>query len=318
MHQIWWYCTLRLHSLTSSDRNLMYNRLGNMPWCWHTWSNVALDILVQFYPFEYTSIWIMTLSNDKYLCNEVLVDHRLKSFFSRAKWKHFQKVKKHANTVKNFDNTIIRDDKIYFFKNEANFDAWLAKLNMQNDFVIALLQSIKSQIYISDYHWIKDECSTLIYLKKAWIFLNDSKNFANTNVFDVFSFIIESIFSKRLSKETTNVYNTFFVMLKIKKSKIVFVCWRIKNQNLFFFENEIDSINKKNIEFFNDQIVRVVNEFHFNHTINFCLNESCFSKLFIMKLCKAFCELNTVWKKNKWMNMLKWKYQEQTRQLIND
>lgn len=188
---------------------------------------------------------------------------------------------------------------------------------MQGGLVIALLQPAKSQVYTPDFQWVKDECPTLAYLEKALAFVNGPGGLANTSVFDAFPFITELISSEGLSKEATDAYNTFLAMLEAKKPEIVFACWRVKGRDFRFSGNGVGSANQKDIKLSNGQAVRVVNGFHPSYTANFCPNESCFRRLFTMELCKAFCELNTAWKEDKWMDILRWKCRERTRQLID-
>ena len=79
----------------------------------------------------------------------------------------------------------------------------------------------------------------------------------------------------------------------------------------------VGSANQEDIKLSNGQAVRVVNGFHPSYTAKFCPNESCFRRLFTMELCKAFCELNTAWKEDKWMDILRWKCRERTRLSID-
>lgn len=163
--------------------------------------NVALEILMQLYCFEYTSTRVMASSDDKYLCNGIPVDHRLKRFLPSAKRKHSQGVGKHADIVESFGNTMVRDDQTYPSKNEAGFAAWLAKPDMPGGLVIALLQPAKTQVYTPDFQWVKDECPTLAYLEESLAFVNGPGGLATTSVFDAFPFITEPISSEGLSKE---------------------------------------------------------------------------------------------------------------------
>lgn len=73
--------------------------------------------------FEYTPTQVMASSNDKYLCNGVPVDHRLKRFLPSAKVKHAQGIGKHADIIESFGNTMVRDDETYPSPNEAGFAA---------------------------------------------------------------------------------------------------------------------------------------------------------------------------------------------------
>lgn len=257
----------------------------------------------------------MTPSNEKYLCNGVPVDHRLKQFLPSATLKHSQGVGNHADIVKSFGNTIVRDDQTHPSENEAGFAAWLAKPDMQGGLVIALLQPAKTQVYTPDFHRVKDECTTLAYLEEALVFVNGPGGLATTSVFDAFPFITQPVSSEQLSREAADAYNTFLVMLEAKKPEVVFACWRVKGQDLLFSGNGVGSAYQQVIELSNGQAVRVVNGFHPSYTANFCPNESCFRRLFTMELCKAFCELNNAWEEDKWMDILRWKCQERTRQL---
>jgi hypothetical protein len=272
---------------------------------------------MQLYRFEYTSTRAMGSSNDKYLCNGIPVDHRLKRFLPSAKRKHSQGVGKHADIVESFGNTMVRDDKTYPSKNEAGFAAWLAKPDIQGGLVIALLQPAKTQVYTPDFQWVKDECPTLAYLEESLAFVNGPGGLATTSVFDAFPFITEPISSEGLSKEATDAYNTFLAMLEAKKPEVVFACWRVKGQDLFFSGKGLGWANQvESLRLSNGHVVRVVNGFHPSYTANFCPNESCFRRLFTIELCKAFCELNTAWQEDKWMDILRWKCQERTRQLM--
>jgi hypothetical protein len=279
--------------------------------------NVALEILMQLYCFEYTSTRVMASTNDKYLCNGIPVDHRLKRFLPSAKQKHSQGVGKHADIVESFGNTMVRDDQTYPSKNEAGFAAWLATPNMQGGLVIALLQPAKTQVYTPDFQWVRDECPTLAYLEESLAFVNGPGGLATTSVFDAFPFITELISSEGLSKEATDAYNTFLAMLEAKKPEVVFACWRVKGQDLIFSGKGLGRATQvESLGLSNGHVVRVVNGFHPSYTANFCANESCFRRLFTMELCKAFCELNTAWQEDKWMDILRWKCQERTRQLM--
>jgi hypothetical protein len=273
---------------------------------------------VQLYRFKWTSTRVMASSNDKYLCNGIPVDHRLKRFLPSAKRKHSQGVGKHADIVESFGNTMVRDDKTYPSKNEASFAAWLAKPDMQGSLVIALLQPAKTQIYTPDFQWVKDECPTLAYLEESLAFVNGPGGLATTSVFDAFPFITEPISSEALSKEATDAYNTFLAMLEAKKPEVVFACWRVKGQNLFFSGKGLGSADQvERLRLSNGHVVRVVNGFHPSYTANFCPNESCFRRLFTMELCKAFCELNTAWQEDKWMDILRRKCRDRTRQIMD-
>lgn len=273
---------------------------------------------MQLYYFEYTSSQVMASTNDKYLCNGIPVDHRLKRFLPSAKPKHSQEVGKHAGIVESFGYTMVRDDQTYPSTNEAGFAAWLAKPDMQGGLVIALLQPAKTQVYTPDFQWVKDECPTLAYLEESLAFVNGPEGLASTSVFDAFPFITEPISSEGLSKEGTDAYNTFLAMLEAKKPEVVFACWRVKGQERLICSGKGvgQATQVESLTLSNGHVVRVVNGFHPSYTANFCANESCFRRLFTMELCKAFCELNTAWQEDKWMDILRWKCQKRTRQLM--
>ena len=259
----------------------------------------------------------MASSNNIHLCNGVPVDHRLKQFLPSAKHKHSQRVGKHADIIESFGNTMVRDNKTYPSQNEVGFAAWLAKPDMQGGLVIALLQPAKTQVYTPDFQWVKDECSTLAYLEESIAFVNGSGGLATTSVFDAFPFITEPISSERLSKEATDAYKTFLTMLEAKQPEVVFACWRVKDQDLSFSGKGLGAANQvETLPLPNGHVVRVVNGFHPSYTANFCPNESCFRRLFAVELCKAFCEMNTAWQEDKWMDFLRWKCQKRTRQLM--
>ncbi|KAH8656004.1 hypothetical protein BGZ60DRAFT_472729 [Tricladium varicosporioides] len=214
---------------------------------------------------------------------------------------------------------MVRDDQTYPSKNEAGFAAWLAKPDMQGGLVIALLQPAKTQVYTSDFKWVKDECSTLAYLDESLAFVNGSGGLTTTSVFDAFPFITEPISSEGLSKEATDAYNTFLDMLEAKKPEVVFACWRVNGQELHFSGKGLGRTTKvESLELSSGHVVRVVNGFHPSYTANFCANESCFRRLFTMELCKAFCELNAVWREDKWMDILRQKCQGRTRELMEE
>jgi len=106
-------------------------------------------------------------------------------------------------------------------------------------------------------------------------------------------------------------------MLEAKKPEVVFACWRVKGQDLFFSGKGLGRTNQvESLRLSNGHVVRVVNGFHPSYTANFCPSESCFRRLFTMELCKSFCELNTAWEEDKWMEILRWKCKERTRQLM--
>lgn len=258
----------------------------------------------------------MSSTNGKYLCNGIPVDHRLKRFLPSAKQKHSQRVGKHADIVESFGNTMIRDDQTYPSENEAGFAAWLAKPDMQGGLVIALLQPAKSQVYTPDFKRVKDECATLAYLDESLAFVNDPGGLATTSVFDAFPFITEAIYSGRLSEEAAGAYDIFFDMVEAKKPEVVFACWRDKGQGLFFSGKGVGATSQvESLELSDGHVVRVVNGFHPSYTANFYANESCFRRLFTMELCKAFCELNTAWQEDKWMEILRNKCKKRNQQL---
>ncbi|KAI4153415.1 MAG: hypothetical protein LQ340_002329, partial [Diploschistes diacapsis] len=214
---------------------------------------------------------------------------------------------------------MVRDDQTYPSKNEADFAAWLAKPDMQGGLVIALLQPAKTQVYTTDFQGVKDECPTLAYLEEALAFVSGPGGLVTTSVFDAFPFITEPISSEGLSKEAINAYNTFLDMLEAKKPEVVFACWRVNGQDLLFSGKGLGrSTQVESLRLSNGHVVRVVNGFHPSYTANFCANESCFRRLFTMELCKAFCELNTAWQEDKWMDILRWKCQGRARQLIKE
>ncbi|KIW76951.1 hypothetical protein Z517_09395 [Fonsecaea pedrosoi CBS 271.37] len=140
-----------------------------MPCCWHRYNqNVTLDVLVQLYRCEYTSTRAKASSNDKNLCNEVPIDHRLKQYLPSAKDKHSQQIGKDADIIESFGAIMVRDNGTYPSQNEAGFAAWLTRPDMQGILVIPLLQPAKTQVYNADFQWVKDECSTLAYLEEVY------------------------------------------------------------------------------------------------------------------------------------------------------
>ncbi|PMD42914.1 hypothetical protein L207DRAFT_542414 [Hyaloscypha variabilis F] len=214
---------------------------------------------------------------------------------------------------------MVRDDQTYPSKNAAGFAAWLAKPDMQGGLVIALLQPAKTQVYTPDFQWVKGECATLAYLDESVAFVNGPGGLATTSVFDAFPFITEPISSAGLSTEATDAYNTFLAMLEAKKPEVVFACWRVKGQDLSFSGKGLGRASQvESLELSNGHVVRVVNGFHPSYTANYCANESCFRRLFTMELCKAFCELNTAWQEDEWMDILRRKCQERTRELMEE
>jgi hypothetical protein len=272
---------------------------------------------MQLYCFGYASTRVMASTNGEYLCNGIPVDHRLKRLLPSAKQKHSQGVGKHADIVESFGNTMVRDDQTYPSKNEAGFAAWLAKPDTQGGLVIALLQPTKTQVYTPDFQWVKGECATLAYLEESLAFVDGPGGLVTTSVFDAFPFITEPISSEGLSKEATDAYSTFLAMLEAKKPEVVFACWRVKGQDLWFSGKGLGRTSQvESLKLSNGHVVRVVNGFHPSYTANFCANESCFRRLFTMELCKAFCELNTAWQEDKWMEILRQKCQKRTQQLM--
>ncbi len=271
-----------------------------------------------YFTLQDTSTEVMASIHDKYLCNGIPVDHRLNRFLPSAKSKHSENVGKHADIIETFGNSMIRDDKSYPSNNEAGFAAWLAKPDMQGGLVVALLQPAKTQVYTGDFQWTKNECASLAYLDESLAFVNGPGGIATTSVFDAFPFITEPISSEGLSTEARNSYNTFIAMLQTKKPEVVFACWRVKGQEDLFFSGKGlgRGTSIERLQLSDGHIVRVVNGFHPSYTSNYCANESCFRRLFTMELCKAFCELNTAWEEDKWMDILRWKCQDRTRQLM--
>lgn len=259
----------------------------------------------------------MASTNSKDLCNGIPVDHRIKRFLPCAKSRHSQRIGKHADIVENFGNTMVRDNKTYPSENEAGFAAWLAKPDMQGGLVIALLQPAKTQVYTADYEWVRDECPTLAYLEETLAFVNGPGGLATTSVFDAFPFITEPISSEEFSKEATDAYDTFIEMIEAKKPKVVFACWKVNGQDLSFSGKGIGQTSEvESLKLSNGHVVRVVNGFHPSYVANFCANESCFRRLFTLELCKAFCELNTAWQEEKWMDILRSHCRTRTRQLM--
>ncbi|OAP60878.1 hypothetical protein AYL99_05880 [Fonsecaea erecta] len=247
--------------------------------------------------------------------NLLLIEPLLQS----AKQKHSQEVGNHADIIQSFGNTMVRDDKTYPSKNEVGFAAWLAQPETQGGLVIALLQPAKTQIYTEDFQWVKDESPTLAYLQESLAFVNGPGSLASTSVFDAFPFITETISSEALSKEATDAYNTFVTMLVAKKPEVVFACWRVKDQNLSFSGKGLGRVNQvERLTLSNGHVVHVVNGFHPSYMANFYPNESCFRRLFSMELCKAFCELNATWQEDEWMDVLRWRCRERTRQLMEE
>ncbi|KAE9378588.1 hypothetical protein N431DRAFT_499384 [Stipitochalara longipes BDJ] len=211
---------------------------------------------------------------------------------------------------------MIRDDRTYPSTNEAGFVAWLAKPDMQGGLVVALLQPAKTQIYTSDFQWVKDECATLAYLDESLAFLNSPGGLVTTSVFDAFPFITERVYSEELSTEATGAHKKFIAMLEAKKPEVVFACWRVLGLDLPFSGKGVGGATQvETLKLSNGHVVRVVNGFHPSYMANFYANESCFRRLFTMELCKAFCELNNSWEEDRWMNILRWKCRDRTRQL---
>jgi hypothetical protein len=258
----------------------------------------------------------MATSYDQRLCNSVPLDHRLQRFLSSASRQQCRGVGNHAEIVKQFGNSMVRLDGSFPSENEAAFAAWLAKPDTKGGLVVALLQPAKSQDYNLDFQQVKEKCRTLDYLDQSLSFLHGPGGFATTSVFDAFPFITEPISSGQLTKDENDAYQTFFAMLESKRPDVVFACWRVYRQDLDFSGKGLGQTKAVgNIRLSNGHIVRVVNGFHPSYAVNFWPNESCFRRLFIMELCKAFCELDSSWEEEKWMEILRWNCQKRTRQL---
>lgn len=260
----------------------------------------------------------MASSNGAHLCNGIPVDHRLKRFLLSAKQKHSHGVGKHADIIETFGNTMIRDNGTTPSKHEAGFASWLAKPDLTGGLVIALQQPTKSQVFTTDVEKIQDECETLAYLDKSLAFMNGPGGLKTTSVFDAFPFITEKISSKELSIEAKLAYNTFLSMIEAKKPEVLFACWRIHGQDGPSFSGTgLGKTNQvRGLRLPDGHVVRVVNGFHPSYIANYCPNESCFRRLFIVELCKALCELNTAWQEDDWMNDLRRTCREKTLQLM--
>ena len=259
----------------------------------------------------------MSSSTDERLCNGIPVDHRLKRFLPSARQKHSQAVGQHADIVEGFGNSMVRDNGTFPSQHEAAFAEWLAKPDMTGGLVVALLQPAKTQEYTPDFQRVKGECATLAYLDESLIFLTGRGGLATTSVFDAFPFITEPISSHGLSKEATDAYNKFLAMLEAKKPEIVFTCWRVRDLDLDFSGKGVGVTSQvENLRLPSGHVVRVVNGFHPSYTANYCPNESCFRRLFTMELCKAFCELNTAWREEKWMDILRQDCRDRAIQLM--
>ncbi|KAH8748785.1 hypothetical protein BGZ57DRAFT_935194 [Hyaloscypha finlandica] len=109
----------------------------------------------------------MASLNDRYLCNGIPVDHRLKRFLPNAKQKHANRVGKHADIIETFGNTLVRNNRTTPTKHEASFVAWLAKPDITGGLVIALQQPAKSQVFTTDVEWVRDECDTLAWTSRS-------------------------------------------------------------------------------------------------------------------------------------------------------
>lgn len=241
-------------------------------------------------------------------CFDIPIDHRLKRYLSGTQIESATDHGSHRIIYEEYGRSLRQSQSrsTPISSEEIIFGSKLAEPDTCGGLLVALMQPGRSQQYIGSFEESLTECATLNYLDHAARTLG-SVGLKDITCVDALPFYPDSVKVSNAPPEMRIAYETFLRMIRYKKPDVILCAWKVPQRFGFvqYSSKGVGKVDDTEVISVDGHPIKLVNAFHPSYAINYHPNESCFRRLFVLEMAKAFAELDAGWQEELWMRDLR-------------